>query len=71
VSLGYPLLPIGVSLEHATLPKGASLGESATPPVGISLVYPLPPRGVSLELVTLLPIGISLGYSSIVPVDIY
>ena len=70
MSLGYPLLPIGVSLEHATPPKGASLGESAILPVGVSLVYPLLPRSVSLELVTLLPTGVSLGYSSIIPIDI-
>ena len=70
MSLGYPLLPIGVSLEHATLPKGASLGESVILPIGVSLVYPLLPRGISLELVTLLPAGVSLGHSSIVPADI-
>jgi hypothetical protein len=70
VSLGYPLLPIGISLEHATPPKGISLGESIMLPTGVSLVYPLLPRGVSSELVTLPPAGVSLGYSSIVPIDI-
>ena len=70
MSLGYPLLPVGVSLEHAMPPEGASLGESATPPAGVSSVYPLLPRGVSSELVTLPPVGVSLGHSSIVPADI-
>jgi hypothetical protein len=70
VSSGYPLLPVGVSSEHATPPEGASSGESATPPAGVSSVYPLPPRGVSSELVTLPPAGVSSGHSSIVPADI-
>jgi hypothetical protein len=74
LALGVPGVgPRGVREESrdTMLPKGTSLGESATLPAGISLVYPLLPRGISLELVTLLPIGVSLGHSSIVPIDIY